>query len=92
MILRFLPLGLILLAVLCVVVAAILPISRTRGQFRLAGSLSVGAAFVVGSLLSATGQSWQRGVAIAVGAFLAWIGLRKYRADPNGKTPASSIL
>ena len=92
MILRFLPLGLILLAVLCVAVAAVLPISRTKGQVRLAGSLSLGAAFAVGSLLSTTGQSWQRGVGVVMGAFLAWIGLRKDRRDPDGKTSARSMF
>jgi hypothetical protein len=67
-ILRFLPLGLIALAVICVAAAAILPMSRTKGQVRLAGSLSIGAAFAAGSLLSTTGQSWQHGVGVAMGA------------------------
>ena len=92
MILRFLPLGLIALAVICVAAAAILPMSRTKGQVRLAGSLSIGAAFAAGSLLSTTGQSWQHGVGVAMGASLAWIGLRKYRRDPDGKTSNYSIL
>ena len=93
MIVRFIPLGLILLAVLCVAVAAVIPISRTKGQVRLAGSLLAGAAFVVGSLLPmAGGKLWQRSVGVAMGALLAWFGLREYRRDSEGRTPAATVL
>jgi hypothetical protein len=93
-IVRVLPIGFILLAVLCVLVAAVMPISKAKGQTRLAASLLVGAGFVLGALFQMTkeGHIWPGIGGLAAGAFLAWVGLRKFRRDPEGITPAAKML
>ena len=40
---RLIPLGLLLIAVICVLIAALTPVSKAKGQIRLLGSLFVGA-------------------------------------------------
>jgi hypothetical protein len=80
-IVRVLPLVFILFALLCIVVAAVMPISSAKGKTRLAGSLSVCLAFVLGALFQITheGHLWPGIVGLLAGAFLAWAGLRKFR-------------
>ena len=82
------------MAVLCVLVAAVLPVSVAKGRIRLLGSLSVGAGFAVMSLTQIVNENrlWPTAVLLFGGIFLIWVGLRKYRRDPEGKTPARSIL
>jgi hypothetical protein len=60
---------------------------------RLLSSLSVGAAFCLYSLLPFNyGASRQRIGLAGVGILLTWLGLRKYQRDPEGRTPAATIL
>lgn len=82
------------LAVVSVMIAAVTPTSRTKGRLRLAGSLLIGTAFVVGSLCQALIEAklWLGLVGVSAGLFLGWVGMRKYRRDPEGRTRASQIL
>ena len=82
------------LAVVSVMIAAVTPRSRTKGRLRLAGSLLIGTAFVVGSLCQALIEAklWLGLVGVSAGLFLGWVGMRKYRRDPEGRTRASKIL
>jgi hypothetical protein len=84
----------IVLAVISVPIAAVIPNSKAKGHIRLLGSLFVGAGFGLDSLLQLTrgGRSWPGLFELIAGAFLVWLGLRKQRRDPEGKTPADSIL
>ena len=94
MILRVLPLSCIICALLCAFIAALMPVSRAKGQTRLAASLLVGAGFTVGALVQIEKQAhlWPGIAGLAAGVFLSWIGLRKYRRDPEGLTPAAKML
>ncbi|MBB6143466.1 hypothetical protein HNQ77_001410 [Silvibacterium bohemicum] len=94
MTLRFAPLGLIFLAILCVVAAAFQPSSRFKGRTRLLGSLCVGAALCLGPLpqIIKSGRLWPGILGVIFGIFLGWLGLRKYRRDPEGHTLAAAIL
>jgi hypothetical protein len=91
---RLIPLGLIVLAVICVLIAALVPVSKAKGLVRLLGSLFVGAGFSFDSLLQLTrgNEAWQRLFELMVSALLVWLGFRKHRRDPEGRTPAASIL
>jgi hypothetical protein len=78
----------------CGVIAALIPISRIKGQLRLAGSLLIGIAFCIGALSQGVAEHNLR-LSVAgflCGGFLVWLGLRKYRRDPEGRTRASQIL
>jgi uncharacterized membrane protein len=46
---RVLPLAFAVLAVVCVLVAALIPVSRSKGRIRLLGSCWIGLAFLIGS-------------------------------------------
>lgn len=87
-------LALVLCAVLCVFIAALVPASHKKGRIRLAGSLFIGAAFPVATSAQSLIERKLLPllVGLIVGSFLAWIGWRKYRRDPQGKTPAAQIL
>ena len=91
---RFMPVGLVLLAVLCVILAALLPVSRAKGWTRLLGSMFVGAGVGTALLSQPTSDNrvWPRVFGIVAGPLLMWAGLRKHRRDPEGRTPAASIL
>ena len=88
---RSIPLVLVLFAFLCVIVAAMAPVSKLKGQARLLASLSLGLGFFVNCLVQ-TFAIWQLLLGLAAGAMLILLGLRKYRRDPEGKTPAATIL
>jgi len=92
MFIRILPLGLVVLAVMCVLVAALTPVSRAKGRLRLAGSLSIGAVFFIGSVPQIFAVGWPAVIGTFCGVFLAWVGLRKYRRDPEGRSPSAQIL
>ena len=90
-----LPALLIALAVLTVPIAALMPISKHRGRFRLAGSLLAGSGLIMGAVSSPMMHSRfliPDALLIALGAFLLRAGVRKYRKDPTGITPAGKIL
>ncbi len=91
---RFIPLGLILIAFMCILIAALIPASKAKGQVRLLGSLFVGTGFCLDSLLHLMEgtESLQRSIELLAGAMLIWLGSRKYRRDPEGRTPPASIL
>jgi uncharacterized membrane protein YgdD (TMEM256/DUF423 family) len=93
-ILKFLPLGLILLGLACLLVAGLTQVSPRKGWARLSASLLVGAAFVAGSISQMVKQHriWPGAVGLGGGVFLAYVGLRKHERDPDGKTPAASML
>jgi threonine/homoserine/homoserine lactone efflux protein len=83
-----------LIAVGCVVIAALAPVSRAKGRMRLAGSLSIGIAIPLGGLSQAIreGKLLPSIVGLLGGVFLVWVGLRKYQRDPEGRTPSAQIL
>jgi hypothetical protein len=91
---RLIPLGLLLIAVICVLIAALTPVSKAKGQIRLLGSLFVGAGFGLDSLFQLTrgNEPWPRLLQLMAGVVLVWLGFRKHRRDPEGGTPAASIL
>ncbi len=93
-ILRFLPLGLILLGLTCLLIAALTPVSPRKGSLRLAASLMVAAAFCVGSTSQMFEQhrAWPGIVGSAAGLFLAYVGQRKHIRDPDGRTPVDRVL
>ena len=83
-----------MIRVLCVIIAALRPVSRQKGQARLLASLFGGAVVSVDSL-SKIGKEyllWPATIELAGGFCLIWLGLRKYRRDPEGRTPAATIL
>jgi ABC-type xylose transport system permease subunit len=94
MFVRILPLGLVVIAVACVLIAALTPVSRQKGRIRLAGSLCIGAAFLIGSVsqILTKGKSIPALIGALCGVFLVWVGLRKYRRDPEGRSPSAQIL
>ena len=90
---RLVPPGLILLGILCAVAAALRPASPLKGKVRLLASLFGGAGVSVDSLtwIATANLAWPAAIELAVGVYLIWTGLRTYRKDPEGKTPATSI-
>jgi hypothetical protein len=91
---RVVPLGLILLGVFCVIVAALRPVSRQKGQMRLLASLLGGAAVSVDSVTKIGKENllWPAIIQLVGGFCLIWLGLRKFKRDPKGKTPAAQML
>jgi hypothetical protein len=90
---RLVPLGLILLGILCAIAAALRPVSRLKGKVRLLASLFGGAGVGVDSLtwIAKANLVWPAAIELAVGVYLIWTGLKTYRKDPEGKAPATSI-
>jgi hypothetical protein len=90
----FLPLGLILLGLASLLAAAFMPVSRQKGWTRLFASMFVSAAFAVGSItqIQSMHRLWPGAFGMAVATYLAWIGLRKHKHDPEGRTPVASTL
>jgi hypothetical protein len=91
---RAIPLGFVLLGLTFAAIASLTPISPKKGLRRLIASLLVAAAFLEGSIaqMAAETSLWPGAFGIGMGAFLAWIGYRKYKRDPDGRTPASKML
>jgi hypothetical protein len=94
MFIKALVLGLAVCACCCVLIAAFTPISRAKGRARLAGSLFIGIAIPLGVLPEAIAQrkAITAVIGLAAGVFLVWVGMRKYRRDPEGRTPSARIL
>jgi hypothetical protein len=93
-IVRILPLVSILLAVVCVLVQALMPVSRTKGNTRLAGSILLSAGLCAESLIQMTSQHgfWPKVILLPMGGVLSWLGVRKHSRDPEGRTPPAAIL
>jgi threonine/homoserine/homoserine lactone efflux protein len=81
-------------ATLSALIALLIPVSQSKGRVRLIGSCLIGAAFLLASLTEMIHrkQLWPEGILTAGGIFLVWVGIRKYRRDPEGRTPAAKIL
>ena len=86
-----LPLCLIILAAVSVPIAALIPISNSKGRVRLAGSLLLGTGFILMGVVHVivNQRYW---LLVIGGGFLIWVGLRKYRRDPQGRTSSAAIL
>jgi hypothetical protein len=80
---------LILSAVVCVVVQALLPVSRGKSNVRFAGSLLVGIVFGAEALLQIASRHrlWPEVLLLLMGGLLIWVGARKRNRDPEGRTP-----
>jgi hypothetical protein len=91
---RAIPLGFVLLGLTVAAIASLTPISPRKGLRRLIASLLVASAFFEGSIAQMVGEHRLSPGAfgIGAGAFLAWIGYRKYKRDTEGRTPASQML
>jgi hypothetical protein len=91
---RYFPLALIMLGLLCALIAALQGISRSKGKARLLSSFSIaGGLFISGVLqIPIDRKPWPGDLLPLAGIFLAWIGWRKFERDPNGKKPASKML
>ena len=85
---------LFLITVGCAVIAALTPVSRAKGYTRLAASLFCGPALMLHLLAQAfdEGEFLPGVIGLFVGVFLVWVGLRKHRRDPEGRTPPAQIL
>ena len=81
-------------AVFCALAGALIPRSRAKGRLRLLGSLLIGCAFPVMALSQAVAQHKALLIVVGLvcGSFLVWVGFRKYRRDPEGRTPPAQIL
>lgn len=86
--------GIIVLAALSVPIAAMIPKSQLKRRFRLAGSLLLGIGLVVASVgeMIQSGRLLPEGILTAGGVFLVYVGVRKYRRDPEGRTAPAQIL
>jgi hypothetical protein len=93
-IVKFLPLVPLLLALVCVLVQALMPVSRTKGNTRLAGSILLGGGLSAESLIQMASQHgfWPEVTLLPMGGVLIWLGVRKHSRDPEGKTPPAAIL
>jgi hypothetical protein len=91
---RVIPASLILLGLTCALIAVFAPVSPRKGWTRLLSSVLVSAAFAVGSIsqIVKDHRLWPGGYGLGAAVFLAWIGMRKRKRDPEGKTPAASML
>ncbi len=91
---RVLPISLVLPGLAFAVVAAFTPVSPQKSLRRLIASLLVGAAFAVGSLLQIFTERrlWPGAFGLGAGVFLVWVGFRKRKRDPDGRTPAAQVL
>lgn len=85
---------LILSAFVCVVVQALMPVSRWKGNVRFAGSLLVGVVFGAEALLQIAFRHrlWPEVLLLLMGGLLIWVGVRKRNRDPEGRTPPAAIL
>jgi len=75
-------------------IAAITPISRLKGRLRLAGSCLAGSGIFIEGLTPITRERliFRSMLCLGAGVFLIWVGLRKYRRDPEGRTQPRQIL
>jgi hypothetical protein len=92
--LRFVPLVFIGLGVLCVLIAALLPVSRRKAKVRLLASLAVGLGFCLESVsvtLPPSEPRWHLALLFGFGIFLVYCGILKFRRDPLGQRPARSL-
>jgi hypothetical protein len=92
-VLRVFPFEFILLGLACLLVAALTPVSPRKGWARLFASLLVGTAFVLGSCwqMVKDNRTAPGAIELGVGLFLVYVGVRKFKRDPEGKTPVASI-
>jgi hypothetical protein len=93
-IVKILPLVAILLAVVCVLVQALIQVSRAKGNTRLAGSILLGGGLSAASVIHMAShlESWPEVILLPMGGILIWLGVRKHSRDPEGKTPPAAIL
>lgn len=91
---RAIPLGFIVLGLIFAIVASLTPVSKQKGLLRLVASLLVACAFWEAATIQMLGEHrlWPGAFGIGAGAFLAWIGYRKYKRDPEGRTPPAQML
>jgi thiol:disulfide interchange protein len=91
---RIVPSGFILLGLALALVAAIIKVSERKGLFRLAASIAVALGFVIGGAAQMTSERpiWPGCFGLAASCFLAWMGVRKFNRDPEGRTPPASML
>jgi hypothetical protein len=90
---NLLSLCLIVIGAISALIALAIPISKIKGIMRLIGSFTVGAGFCSASYaILKQGLVVQGTLIITFGLLLLWLGLRKYQRDPEGRTPAASIL
>jgi hypothetical protein len=93
-VLRIIPLALVVAAAVIVPISMMMPASRAKGKTRLAGSLLLGAVLVLISVFQVVAGDcrWQEGILLLGGVGLAYLGVRRYRKDPEARTPAAQIL
>lgn len=78
----------------CCLTAIVTPVSLAKGRMRFLGSLLIALAIPLGAIDQAiTTSDLAPGVmGLLAGAFLAGVGVRKYRRDPEGRTPPAQML
>jgi len=91
---RVIPTSLILLGLIFALVAASTKLSPRKGLLRLAASVTVSLGFASGGVAQVIleGRLWPGCLGVVVAGFLSWVGITKYNRDPEGRTPAASIL
>jgi putative exporter of polyketide antibiotics len=94
LIVQIFPLISILLAVVCVLVQALMPVFRIKGNVRLAGSILLGAGLSAESIvqMATRHRLWPEVILLPISGLLIWLGVRKHSRDPEGKTPPAAIL
>ena len=92
--LDYLGVGLFILAAISVPIAMLMPRSRAKGKMRLAGSVLLGLGFiwVVPTAFNGVLPVWRAAPFPVAGLVFIWLGIRKYRRDPEGRTPPAQIL
>lgn len=92
--LRIIPLGLVLLGLAALLASVLMPVSPRKGWARLSASLLVAAAFALGSSAQMVQEHrpWPGIVGLAIGLFLVYVGFRKQKRDPHGRTPTASMF
>lgn len=91
---RIAPLCLVLLGLVFALSAALTEVSSRKGLLRLSASAMVALGFAVGAVSQVINEKrlWPGCLGLGVSCFLAWIGFRKFKRDPEGRTPAASML
>ena len=91
---RVAPLALMLLGLIFALWAALITVSSRKEILRLAASVAVALGFGVGAVSQIINDQrwWPGSFGLGMFLFLAWVGLRKFKRDPEGRTPARTML
>jgi len=89
MAMRVIPSSWILLGLIFALLAATAKASQRKGLLRLSASARVSLGFAAGGVVQVINERrlWPGCFGLVASCFLAWVGVRKYNRDPEGRTP-----